>query len=92
MKGGPLKDLEVLVMGSDVRREERPGAGKKKYCDETHSVDYVTFDRGRCECHDKCNCVVESRNTSGIVMKRNNTVVQNCPNIFPRRRVEMVLV
>ena len=33
MKGGPLK--EVLVMGSDARREERPGAGKQ-YCDEKH--------------------------------------------------------
>ena len=32
MKGGPLKDLEVLVMGNDARREERPGAGKQ-YCD-----------------------------------------------------------
>ena len=33
---GPLEDLEVLVMGSDVRGEERPGAGKKKYCDGKH--------------------------------------------------------
>ena len=36
MEGGPLEDLEVLVMGSEVRGEERPGAGKKKYCDGKH--------------------------------------------------------
>ena len=36
MKGSPLKDLEVLVISSDARREDRPGAGKKKYCDEKH--------------------------------------------------------
>ena len=35
-EGGSLEDLKVLVMGSDVRGEERPGAGKKKYCDEKH--------------------------------------------------------
>ena len=32
MEGGPLEDLEVQVMGSYVQGEERPGAGKKKYC------------------------------------------------------------
>ena len=36
MEGGTLEDLEVLVMGSQVRGEERPGAGKKKYCDGKH--------------------------------------------------------
>ena len=32
-EGGPLEDLEALAMGSYVRGEESPGAGKKKYCD-----------------------------------------------------------
>ena len=32
-EGGPL---EVLVMGSDVRCEERPCVGKNKHCDAKH--------------------------------------------------------